>query len=295
MATIFGLTLIVAVTGQLPTDNLPMSPPFSEDAAVRLAYMKDSVSPYRIHRTAAASPLFRLKAEPIFRLDNPVSGVKDSAIFLWTNAETGRPEATIQMFRAPTGYWIHDWTSLSTSPIVAEVRTKAVWRPKPGVTFRPVPKAPAPAANPQVRLRQLREMAEEFSAIDDFLAAGWSHLRLLPKPWLRYGKAGSGVEDGALFCIRDRDRPRSVPHDRVSLRSGRRPPMGVRLGPDDLVRGQGLVEGESGVDAPPPEGFLRPDRPVLRHVLLGGTALITTLARRLSRRQAIRSVIGNPP
>jgi len=201
MATIFGLTLIVAVTGQLPTDNLPMSPPFSEDAAVRLAYMKDSVSPYRIHRTAAGSPLFRLRAEPIFRLDNPVSGVKDSAIFLWTDPETGRPEATIQMFRAPTGYWIHDWTSLSTSPIVAEVRTKAVWRPKPGVTFRPVPKAPTPAANPQARLRQLRAMAEEFSATDDFLAAGWSQLRLLPKPWLRYGKAGSGVEDGALFAF----------------------------------------------------------------------------------------------
>jgi hypothetical protein len=94
MATLFGLTLIVAVTGQLPTDNLPMSPPFSDDAAVRLAYMK-----------------------------------------------------------------------------------------------------------PQARLRQLRAMAEEFSATDDFLAAGWSQLRLLPKPWLRYGNARSGVEDGALFAF----------------------------------------------------------------------------------------------
>jgi hypothetical protein len=181
--------------------ELRAGPPFSKDAAVRLAYMKDSVTPYRIHRTAAGSPLFRLIAEPIFRLDNPVSQVKDSAIFLWTDPATGRPEATIQMFRAPTGYWIHDWTSLSTGPIVAEVGRRAIWRPTPGLTFRPVPEAPAPAATPQTRLRQLRAMAEEFAATDDFLRAGWSELRLLPKPWLRYGKVGSGIEDGALFAF----------------------------------------------------------------------------------------------
>jgi hypothetical protein len=105
------------------------------------------------------------------------------------------------MFRAPTGIWIHDWTSLSTSPIVAEVGNKAVWQPKPGVEFRSVPEARPPAAIPQARLQQLRAMAEQFSATDDFLGAGWSQLRLLPKPWLRYGKAGSGVEDGALFAF----------------------------------------------------------------------------------------------
>ncbi len=201
MTTTFALTLVLALAGQLPTDQLPMSPPFSEDAGVRLAYMKASVAPYRIHHAAAGSPRFRLIADPIFRLDNPVTSVKDSAIFLWTDPETGRPEATIQMFRAPTKFWIHDWTSLATSPIVAEVGPNVLWRPKPGVEFRPVPEAPAPAATPQARLRQMRALAEEFSATDDFLGAGWSQLRLLPMPWLRYGKAGSGVEDGALFAF----------------------------------------------------------------------------------------------
>jgi hypothetical protein len=196
MAPTIGLTLMLALPGQLLA-----APPFPEDAAVRLAYMKDSVAAYRIHRAAAGSPPFRLRADPIFRLDNPVTKVKDSAIFLWTDVETGRPEATIQRFRAPTGFWIHDWTSLSTSPIVAEIGTKAVWRPRPGLEFRPVPDAPAPAATPQARLRRLRALAEEFSATDDFLGAGWSQLRLLPTPWLRYGKASSGVEDGALFAF----------------------------------------------------------------------------------------------
>ncbi|MDR3620697.1 MAG: hypothetical protein P4L85_15200 [Paludisphaera borealis] len=196
MATTFALTLILALPGQV----LP-APPFQDDPAVRLAYMKGSVAPYHIHRTTGESPAFRLRAEPVFRLDNPVSGVKDSVIFLWTDAETGRPEATIQMYRAPTGFWNHDWTSLSTSPIVAEVGGREKWRPKPGVEFHLVPDAPAPAATPSARLRQLRTLAEEFTATDDFLNAGWSQLRLLPKPWLRYGKAGSGVEDGALFAF----------------------------------------------------------------------------------------------
>src|SRR5690349_18499566 len=121
MAIPFGLTLMLALPGQLP-----VAPPFQEDAAVRLSYMKGSVAPYRVHRTAAGSPPFRRLAEPVFRLDNPVSGVKDSAIFLWTDAETGRPEATVQMFRAPQGFWNHDWTSLATGRIVAEVGGKAV-------------------------------------------------------------------------------------------------------------------------------------------------------------------------
>jgi hypothetical protein len=47
----------------------------------------------------------------------------------------------------------------------------------------------------------MRAIAEGFSASDDFLKKGWSQLRLMPKPWLRYGKSGSGVEDGALFVF----------------------------------------------------------------------------------------------
>ena len=85
-------------------------------------------------------------------------------------------------------------------PDAAEAGPVTLWRPKPGLEFRPVPEAPA-RGNPREALRQLPAMAEEFTATDDFLGKGWSQLRLLPKPWLRYGKAGSGVDDGALFAF----------------------------------------------------------------------------------------------
>ena len=197
MANALGLILMLALPGQLP-----VAPPFSEDAAARLAYMTDSVAPYNLHRAEAGSPPFRFQGDPIFRLDNPVSGTKDGAVFLWTEAETGRPEAAIQVFRTVTGFWMHEWTSLATGPIVAEVGAVEKWRPgKSGLEFRPVPDSPIPAAAPESRLRQARALAGEFSASDNFRDAGWSRLRLLPKPWLRYGKAGSGVEDGALFAL----------------------------------------------------------------------------------------------
>ncbi len=52
MATTLVLIAMLAQHGQLL-----VAPPFQEDAAVRLAYMKDSVSPYRNHRKDAGSPL----------------------------------------------------------------------------------------------------------------------------------------------------------------------------------------------------------------------------------------------
>jgi hypothetical protein len=196
MTTALGLTLILALNGQLRA-----APPFSEDAAARLAYMKDSVASYNIRRAEAGSQPFRFRADPIFRMDNPVSGTREGAIFLWTDAETGRPEAAIQVFRTSTGFWMHEWTSLAIGPIVAEVGEDPKWRPsKPGLEFKPLSDAPTPAPTPEARLRQLRALAEGFSASDNFRGNGWSQLRLLPKPWLRYGKAGSAVEDGALFA-----------------------------------------------------------------------------------------------
>jgi hypothetical protein len=170
-----------------------------DDAPARLAFMKESVAAYNVHPLASGSASFKLQAEPIFRLNNPVSGVKDGAIFLWLN-DLGRPEAAVQVFRIPSGVWLHEFTSLSTAPFVAEVGSVASWRPaKPGLEFKPVPDAPKPANTAEGRLRQMRALAEDFAADDHFESKAWSKLRLLPKPLVRYGKAGAEVEDGALF------------------------------------------------------------------------------------------------
>jgi hypothetical protein len=196
MTTAIGLSLILGLLAQAKEAAAK-----DVDAPARLEYMKDSVTPYNVHPIETDAVPFRLHPEPIFRLNNVVSGVRDGAIFLWLD-DLGRPEAAIQVFKVPSGLWLHEFTSLSTGPIVAEGGRGGRWRPsKPGVEFKPVPDAPKPASTPEQRLRQMRSLAEQFSASDDFETKGWSVLRLLPKAYLRYGKAGAKVEDGALFAF----------------------------------------------------------------------------------------------
>ena len=102
---------------------------------------------------------------------------------------------------APDGKWIHEFTSLSTSPIAATRNGKSIW--SPSRARRQVPgrdRGPqARVANPTQRLRQMRAIADEFRVDDDFGGRGYTVLRMLTRPIARYGKAGSKVEDGALF------------------------------------------------------------------------------------------------
>ena len=191
MITALNLSLVLGLLAQAKDD----------DAPARLAFMKGSVTPYNVHAIGPGSPSFQLLPEPIFRLNNAVSGVNDGAIFLWLD-EVGRPETAVQVFHVPSGAWRHEFTSLSTAPLIAESGSNATWHPsRPGVDFKPVPGAPKPAESAEQRLRQLRALAQDFAADDHFESKTWNALRLLPTPLLRYGKSGAKVEDGALFSF----------------------------------------------------------------------------------------------
>jgi hypothetical protein len=166
--------------------------------------MKDSVTPYEF--TRESGPI-ALQAEPAFRLGNQANGVMEGAIFLW-NDGIGRPEAAAQVFLHknpgnPEGVWLHEFTSLSTGKFTAARKGTPRWSPaSPGVEFKPVPGAPKPASSPTQRLRQMRALAEEFKAEDDFGSEGnIVALRLLPTPVARYGKPGATPEDGGLFAF----------------------------------------------------------------------------------------------
>jgi hypothetical protein len=97
---------------------------------------------------------------------------------------------------------LQEFSSLSTDPMVADSAEGPVWRPaKAGVTFKSVPDAPRPAATATQRLSQMRSIAEGFRAEHFYYRKVWNTLRLLSKPFARYGKEGSEIEDGALFCF----------------------------------------------------------------------------------------------
>jgi hypothetical protein len=144
---------------------------------------------------------FQFHAEPVLRFTNPVGGSRDGAVFLWLG-EGGRPAVAAQMYWNPQQVWMEEFSSLCTGPVVAKTTDGREWRTsQAGVSFKPVPAAPRPADTAERRLRQMRELAEGFSAEHFYKGRMWNKLRLLTKPFARYGKPGSEVEDGTLFCL----------------------------------------------------------------------------------------------
>lgn len=196
------LALVLALTAQAPK-----AAPAETSAAERLELMKDSVKNYEVTRNEDHSAPIKLQAEPAFRLGRQGNGgILEGAIFLWAD-DVGRPEAAAQVFLhryagRPDGEWIHEFTSLSTRPIVTTQNGNRRWWPTtPGVEFKALPGAPKPGATPAQRLRQMRAMADDFHAEDKFGDKGWEVLRMLSTPIARYGKAGGTPEDGALFAF----------------------------------------------------------------------------------------------
>lgn len=144
----------------------------------------------------AAKPLVAL------RWANNARGSEDGMTILYVHA--GRPLAAACLYPWDKKL-IHDFQSLSRDRIVARKDAAVVWQPqKPGVTFAPIPDAPAPAATPAQRLRQMKTLSEQFQSS----MLGWKadstdseELRLLPRPLYRYEPKEGPVLDGAVFAF----------------------------------------------------------------------------------------------
>ncbi len=192
--------LTLALLGQPPVADGRNTP------EERLASMRAAMKSYEVAREGDQPAPIEVRDEPAFRVGRQKGNFLDGAIFLWLD-EAGRPEAAMEAFLlrekdAPDGKWIHEFTSLSTAPLSASREGKPRWHPSvPGLEFRPVPDAPRPASTPAQRLRQMRAIADDFHADDNFGDRGWGALRMLTTPIARYGKTGGTPEDGALFAF----------------------------------------------------------------------------------------------
>jgi hypothetical protein len=196
-------TITLALAGQAPAEKKVATDPNAQ----RLELMKESVRSYELTKAGDRPPAVKLQEDPAFRLGKQANGgILEGAIFLWTD-EVGRPEAAAQVFLhryagRPDGEWHHEFTSLSTGTFTAAHGDVPRWSPKEaGVDFKPVPDAPKPAATASQRLRQMRTIADDFRAEDNFGNVRWEALRMLSTPIARYGKPGGTPEDGALFAF----------------------------------------------------------------------------------------------
>jgi hypothetical protein len=192
-AMVSTLAITLGLLGQVATA--------ADDPAVRLAYMKRVLERYQVHSADGPPVAYRLKADPAYRFTNPVGFSRDGAVFLWRSGN-GRPAAAVQISLARAGHWFHDVSSLSERPLVLESADGVLWTPRRGgVELRPIPGAPAPAATPEQRLRQMRTLAAGFRVEDNFRNDGWQKLRMFSAPASRYGEPGTNIIDGALYTF----------------------------------------------------------------------------------------------
>src|SRR5262249_48370750 len=130
---------------------------------------------------------FKFHETPLMRLDNPITGTKDGALYVWT--DQGRPQAVLKFFTFDHKAYSHFWLSLSEDSFIAEREGKVVWiLCEPGIPLREMQDAPLPAETAAQRLRQMRTLSVKFSATytATHLRARPFELRLLTQPLFRY-------------------------------------------------------------------------------------------------------------
>jgi hypothetical protein len=186
----------------LPADpQLPLKQAASEAKAPdTLALMKDAATRYRFQASEGQATT-KLIPDPILRWSNPVAQEEDAGLFLWVRE--GRPEAAAQFF-VRKNVWMHEFQSLSESPFTVNWGGETIWSPSDaGLTFHGEPDSRPPDADANRRLRQMRTIAESFTASVEFQYENTSHyeLRLLPRPVYRYGSSEGKVRDGTLWAF----------------------------------------------------------------------------------------------
>jgi hypothetical protein len=198
LATLGGLTAPTISVGQ----DAPKSTPEQ-----RLAFAKQAAAAYRFRIGGRDKPAVMLQPEPLLRWNNQVVREDDGVLFLWTEGDKGRPLATAQFFVVERD-WHHEFQSLSLSPFDARHEHRPAddwsWRPGgPGLEFVQADHVDVPTDSASGRLRQMKAIAERFTAAIDRNTnfASPEQLRLLTTPLYRYSASSQGILDGALFAF----------------------------------------------------------------------------------------------
>jgi hypothetical protein len=168
---------------------------------LRLKFMLGALNRYDVY-VGAERERAKLLPDPALRWSNPVSGVQDGLVGVYTPG--GRPAAVVQFAFHGKGFQVHEFYSVTSEPLEMLRSGNSIWKPSKAVfAWQDVTEAPAPAAAATLRLPQMRKLAAEFTVVDDF---GWDKkekqiLRLLTQPLHRYTDDARGVVDGALFSF----------------------------------------------------------------------------------------------
>lgn len=174
----------------------------------RIAFLREKME--RIQLRSANSPpaKFPLHEKLALRWSNPVSGVVDGGVFIWTDGR--RPVVIGKAFLRETGgpqgapaSWSEAIESVTSIPFVMQADGQDVWKPaSPGIRFHDLGETEGrPSDNSSARLTQMRALARKIQVIGNWgqPPTDWQ-LRTLTTPLFRYASEPDGIVDGAVFA-----------------------------------------------------------------------------------------------
>lgn len=201
--TTASLVLAALLAGQAPAaSSAPDSPPVKATEMEAIEGFKKAAAAYDIRLADGANSPVRLAPQPLLHWSNPARTNEDGAVFLWLKERRPEVIGSIFTYKLEQVRTKHEFQSLATVPLSARYGETLAWQaPTAGVTFRPVPGAPAVAETSRLRGTQLKNLAREFSAQLISKDGEATVLRLLPQPLYRYEGETKRVLDGAIFSF----------------------------------------------------------------------------------------------
>lgn len=172
--------------------------------------VRDLARRYQFFTDPEHTAQLELSPKSLLTYSNPVRGDVFGNLFVWTH--DGRPEVIGAIFDYRTqGHFDSELHALARGGIAGERDGVPFWNPRaPGVTFQPIPDAPAPADKGLARGRQMIELARSFTVERQHPEQGKGEMRLLPQPVYRYASPGARVLDGAMFVFVEATDPEAV-------------------------------------------------------------------------------------
>jgi hypothetical protein len=159
----------------------------------------------KVYLTADPAHPYVMLKEPVLHRSQEVQGSSKGSVVVWVEP-SGRPAAICDVFlfeNGPEHYRLNnEWHSLYASPLRAESSNQPLTATGPGLEWKPIPDAQAPADKPTERDRQARRLAARFSADLIDRKKERFQLRLLTTPLHRHDTIDSLVSrGGALFAF----------------------------------------------------------------------------------------------